>query len=351
MSYTCTICNYSTSDLGNFNRHKKSIRHSKLTENKSIPVVDNINKTLAETSHLLAGTSNLLAKTSIKSYEKTADFACENCSKIFKHDSSFYRHKKKCELKIKESEKELLLKLKLVEKDKELLEKEKEYEKKEKELYKKLEKEKTELLNNFMNNANQIINKTQDNAKLSTEAIQNVSISAIKYANEKYNNAPPLLTLENFNINNLDFNNIKDKESITETLVYHAKLKSLDKLLGEHIIKNYKKEDPKQQSIHTTDCSRLNYIVRELFDNVSKWEVDKNGIKICSKVIKPLIEKCIELLLEHQKTLIDEMAQGKFNNRDNVHTIINVIMSIDKGSLESDINKYIAPHFNMNKLN
>jgi hypothetical protein len=347
MSYTCTKCKYSTSDLGNFNRHKKSIRHSKLTEEKSITVVENNKLQLAKTSHLLAKTSNLLAKTSIQSYDKVADFICENCSKKFKHDSSFYRHKKNCKIDIskeKESTKELKIQL--------------EYEKKEKELYKKLEqeksellKEKTELLNTFMNNANQIINKAQDNAKLSTEAIQNVSISAIKYANEKFQNAPPLLTLENFNINNLDFNNIKDKESITETLVYHAKLKSLDKLLGEHIIKNYKKDDPKQQSIHTTDCSRLNYIVRELFDNVSKWEVDKNGIKICSKVIKPLIEKCIELLLEHQKTLIDEMAQGKFNNRDNVHTIINVIMSIDKGSLESDINKYIAPHFNMNKLN
>ncbi len=29
---------------------------------------------------------------------------------------------------------------------------------------------------------------------------------------------------------------------------------------------------------------------------------------------------------------------------------INVIMSIDKGSLECDINKYIAPHFNITKM-
>lgn len=238
----------------------------------------------------------------------------------------------------------------MVEKEKELLEKQKEFADKEIEMLKRSEKEKTELLNNFMNNAISIINKAQDNTKITAEAMKSVSISAIKYANEKFSCAPPLLPLENFNINNLDFDKEEDRESIIETLLYNAKLKSLDKLIGEHIIKNYKKTDPKQQSIHTTDCSRLNYIVKELFNNVSKWEVDKNGIKICGKIIKPLIEKCIELLLEHQKTLIDEMAQGKFQNRDNVHTIINVIMSIDKGSLESDINKYIAPHFNITKM-
>ena len=165
-----------------------------------------------------------------ESYIKIADFICIICDKKFNHSSSYYRHKKKCLLNKdtnKDNNKELKLKL--------------EYINKEKDIYKKLEKEKTELLNNFMNNANQIINKTQDNAKLTTEVMQNVSMSAIKYANDKFQSAPPLLLLNNFNINNLDFDNIKDRESITETLVYHAKLKSLDKLLGEHIIKNYKK--------------------------------------------------------------------------------------------------------------
>jgi hypothetical protein len=337
MNFFCKICNYGTNNSGNFSHHKKTKKHISAEliyslQSKQVSI---------KTTNLLSFEDSTVSKSTINDEEKITVFECSNCSKSFKHESNMYRHQKNCKEQ-KESTKELKIQL--------------EYEKKEKELYKKLEqeksnllKEKTELLNTFMNNANQIINKTQDNAKLSTEAIQNVSISAIKYANEKYNNAPPLLTLDNFNINNLDFNNIKDKESITETLVYHTKLKSLDKLLGEHIIKNYKKEDPKNQSIHTTDCSRLNYIVRELIDNVSKWEVDKNGIKICSKIIKPLIERCIELLLEHQQKLLDEMVNGKFNNKNDINSIINVLMNIDKGSLESDINKYIAPHFNINK--
>jgi hypothetical protein len=216
-------------------------------------------------------------------------------------------------------------------------------------MLKKSEKEKTELLNNFMVNANTIINKAQDNTKITAEAIKSVSMSALKYANENFKEAPILLPLENFNINDLDFNNVDDRKQLVDTLIYSAKLKSLDKLLGDHIVKNYKKNNPQQQSFHTTDCSRLNYIVKELFSNINKWEVDKNGIRICSAIIKPLIEKCIDLLLEHQKILLDDMSKGDYKKKESVQTVINIIMSIDKGSLENDINKYIAPFFNLIK--
>ena len=45
------------------------------------------------------------------------------------------------------------------------------------------------------------------------------------------------------------------------------------------------------------------------------------------------------------------MTLGNYNSKETVQTIINVLMTIDKGSLESDINKYIAPFFNLNKTN
>jgi hypothetical protein len=227
-------------------------------------------------------------------------------------------------------------------------EKEKELIEKEKNLYQKIEKEKSELLKDFMANANVLLNKANDNTKITAQAMQTVSVSALKYANDKFKDTPQLIPLNNFNINDLSFEN--DKEQLTETLIYNSKQKSLDKLLGDHIVKCYKKENPKEQSFYTTDCSRLNYIVRDLIEDALTWSVDKNGIKICSSIIKPLIEKCIEVLLEHQKHLIDEMALGNYQNKETVQTIISVLMSIDKGSLESDINKYIAPFFNLNKL-
>lgn len=338
MSYSCEHCNYFTNNQGNLSHHKKTKKHLKNLDSFSLKCsfssIDVAKMTTTATTYVVS---------------KNPMFSCELCKKNFKHSSSYYRHIKNCDKEIcikpvntDSTFKELQMKLEFAEKEKELLKKI--------ELEKdNIIKEKSEFLNTFMNNANTIINKAQDNTKITAQAIQCVSMSALKYANDKYKAAPILLPIENFNINDLNFENKEDRTQLLEVLIYNIKLKSLDKLLGEHIIKNYKKDNPKEQSIHTTDCSRLNYIVRELFENVPSWEVDKNGIKLCSKIIKPLIDKCIELLLDYQKELLEDMYNGNYNNKETVNSIINLLMSIDKGTLENDINKYIAPHFNIMK--
>ena len=200
-----------------------------------------------------------------------------------------------------------------------------------------------------MNNANILLNKANDNTKITAQAMQTVSVSALKYANDKFKDTPALLPLDNFNINNLDFDNEEDKKQLIEILIYNAKQKSLDKLLGDHLIKYYKKDNPEDQTFHATDCSRLNYIVRELIENALIWSVDKNGIKICTSIIKPLIKKCISALMEYQKVLLHEMSLGNLNKQKEVELIIDIIMSIDSGTLEENINKYIAPYFNLDK--
>ena len=336
--YYCEDCNYKTEYSSNFCINKKSKKHIKNIEKKSIPINKKYTKSINKISNEYQSSLNSNTINTIKNKDK---FECENCGSEFVHKNNYYRHRKNC----KENkhfnntmEKELLeTKLKL------------EFSEKEKELYQKLEKEKSDLLTTFMANANNIINNAQTNTNVTAEAIKTVSVSALKYANEKFKNTPALLPLENFNINNLSFDNENDRKQLTEILVYNAKQKSLDKLLGDHIVKEYKKDNPEEQSFHTTDCSRLNYIVRDLIENALIWSMDKSGIKICTSIVKPLIEKCINLLLEHQKDLIEEMSTGNLKNKETVKTIISVLMSIDRGSLESDINKYIAPFFNLNK--
>lgn len=364
--YFCEACNYKTEYSSNFCNHKKTKKHNSIVDKKSKEDA----KTIASVTtnyHLLplpieSVTTKLpfittsIAETIVdqKSLNSIENLMCEFCNNHFNHKSNLSRHKKSCKYK-KENDSEVInnlkIKLEITEKEKEMfkkLDEEKAVILKEKN---ELIKEKTDLLNNFMVNANNLLNKAQDNNKIATQVIQNVSMSALKYANEKFKDAPILLPLENFNINDLDFNNLDDRKQLVNTLMYSARQKSLDKLLGDHIVKNYKKANPRQQSFHTTDCSRLNYIVKELFENANKWEVDKNGIKVCSAIIKPLIEKCINLLLDHQKDLLDEMATGNYKQKESVQTIINVIISIDKGTLENDINKYIAPFFNLSKKN
>ena len=335
--YFCNACNYKTSYSGNFTNHKKTQKHLHLLALKK-ECADPT--TIAEISLELAQISSKLASNANENYS-FENIQCVYCKSSFKHKSSLSRHKKTCKITEKdfniEKEKEYKLKLELAEK--------------ETAIFKKLEKEKSDMLNNFMNNANILLNKAQDNAKISTQVIQNVSMSAIKYANEKFKNTPALAPLNNFNINNLDFDNDneKDKKQLIEVLIYNVKQKSLDKLLGDHIISNYKKDNPADQVFHATDCSRLNYIVRELIENELTWSIDKNGIKICSSIIKPLIKICSSLLLEHQKTLLQIMNNGDYSKQYEVEIIINLIMSIDSGLLENEINKYIAPYFNLDK--
>ncbi len=336
MKYHCIACNYLTEYSGNFSNHKKTQKHILLTTIKE----NNAAKNISNVTPLLP----LLSNTKIT---KSISLECPTCKTTFNHRSNLSRHKKKCLDKNKHINKELLdMKFELLEKEFNL---KLEYERKEKELYKTLEKEKTELLNNIMNNANNLLNRTVDNNKVTAQAMQNVSMSAIKFANEKFKNAPALLPIQNFNINNLDFNNEDDKKQLIEILIYNAKQKSLDKLLGDHIVKEYKKEKPEDQMFHTTDCSRLNYIVRQLMENALIWSIDKSGIEICSSIIKPLIKKCIDTLLEHQKYLLKEMGNGDLSKQTDVELIISILMSIDSGTLETEINKYIAPYFNLDK--
>lgn len=41
------------------------------------------------------------------------------------------------------------------------------------------------------------------------------------------------------------------------------------------------------------------------------------------------------------------MGSGNYNKQKEIELIIDVIMSIDSGELETEINKYIAPYFNL----
>ena len=337
--YFCESCNYKTTYSGNFANHKKTQKHmnSLALKKASAPT-----ETIAEISTKLAQISLKLASKANENYS-FENISCVHCNLSFKHKSSLSRHKKTCKITdinttTKDNfniEKEYKLKLELAEK--------------ETAIFKKLENEKSELLTNFMNNANILLNKAQDNTKITAQAMQSVSMSAIKYANERFKNTTALLPLENFNINNLDFEKEEDKKQLVEILIYNIKQKSLDKLLGDHIVSNYKKDNPAEQSFHATDCSRLNYIVRELIENALIWSIDKNGIKICSSIIKPLIKKCITPLLEYQKTLLQMMNNGDYSKQSEVEIIINLIMSIESGLLENEINKYIAPYFNLDK--
>ena len=136
MSYECKLCNYKTVYASNFCIHKKTKKHLLLASMESKYTKQNTSQNIVKTNHKLAE----LAEPDIKTINLEKKYICKNCDKEFKHDSSYYRHNKKCNEK--ESVNELKLKLKL------------EISEKENELYQKSFEKKTELLNIYMENFN-----------------------------------------------------------------------------------------------------------------------------------------------------------------------------------------------------
>jgi hypothetical protein len=331
--YICELCNYSTDERGNFSRHKKQKKH------------------------------------------------LENTEKVNEVD--------KLKSQLKEMEIEYKHKLEIMEKEKEKLEA----------VIKVYEEKGNKTINN---------NNTQNNT---------INIGSINYVNEHFKDAPPLEKITNFIINGIDTNDASQHEKFIDDVIYHHKNKILHQLLGDHIVDLYKKNDLNKQSFHTTDSSRLNYVVRviensielvneseqeinsdsdddrynfineETLDNDTKelilikkkyekqmkkveknkeiqlikeneiknnrkiWTTDKNGYKICKLLIDPTIDQLVNIL----KRKIKVKSKGKIkpeniqNELKYSEVISNILETIDTKKLKNEINKYIAPKFNLDK--
>jgi hypothetical protein len=62
----------------------------------------------------------------------------------------------------------------------------------------------------------------------------------------------------------------------------------LNRYLGKLLLKNYKKSDPKQQSLWNSDTGRLSYVVRTLAGDKPTWIADKKAIQLKDN-INPLL--------------------------------------------------------------
>jgi len=127
------------------------------------------------------------------------------------------------------------------------------------------------------------------------------------------------------------------------------KHKTVGKYLGDFIVKLYKKDDPKAQSIWNTDDNRLTYIIRELLhNNSSNWVVDKKGLKTKEYLINPLLSHIKELLISYQNNLvIPNLSQNSVEMEfilENSRTIIELMNAIDDGGVAKDILRHISSH-------
>ena len=90
----------------------------------------------------------------------------------------------------------------------------------------------------------------------------------LSYANEHFKNAPPLKRITNFILNGIDLNDDTQIDKLIENIIYYYNNKCIYKLIGDHIIQNYKKENLKLQSFFAIDIARRKYIVK-IEDNMA----------------------------------------------------------------------------------
>ena len=338
-------------------------------------------------------------------------YSCKLCNYVTDDKSNFIRHNNnkkhlektsqisevdKLKSQLKEMEAEFKHKIELMEKENEKLE---------------------AVIQVYEKGGGKTVNNTQNNT---------INIGSINYVNENFKDAPPLEKITNFIINGIDTNDASQHDKFIEDVIYHHNNKILYQLIGDHIVSIYKKNDLNKQSFHTTDTSRLNYVVRviensvelvnesdkekendieadnlnsdseddrynfineatldndtrelitlkkqyerqmkkieknkemqlikasELENNKKVWTTDKNGYKICKLLIDPTIKQLVTIL----KRKLKVKSNKKINNKNMINelkyseAINNILDTIDTKKLKNDVNKYIAPKFNLDK--
>ena len=327
--FRCEYCNYETKDKSNLKKHCKTKKH-----NEIMNLFQKFNLSKNDNSKDSQRTPKGLPpkRTIDKELKNKGTHVCNYCNSTFTRRNNLGRHLQKCIEKKKYDEEN---KLKIVIKNKERVienkDKEIKHYKEEVDHY----KNEIEYYRNIINAAGTIIQK---------------SMSSFSYINNNYNDAPKIEELKEDDIKLLE----DDKQKLVEWIIYNYNHKTLDKYLGEFIVKIYKKEKPENQSIWNTDSSRLTYIIKDLIDKKSsKWKIDKKGKKTKKFLIKPLLKHLKIILSENRELLLSLL---KNNNGieietllDKVKTIFEVIKSIDDELLCNNILRYISPYLYFDK--
>lgn len=234
--YICFQCKYCTEIKGTMKKHINSKKHRENIVNNQISDYDIMNE----------------------------KYICVDCCTSFTREQSFKRHiDGRCNA-IKHT--------KLLDKDAELSDLRKEV----KNMATEFIKTNSKLTEQIVELAKKCIDSNSENCK-STLAI-------VKYVMEHFTNAPKLQSPDNI-LNRLDSNERSDKE-----IIYNYKNKSLHEYIGDFIVQEYRKKDPLDQSMWSSDTLRFTYIIMG-----EEWVRDKNGETIIDKIISKIIDKIREI--------------------------------------------------------
>lgn len=326
----CEYCNYTTKDKWNFIKHKKTKKHlrnlatfqSRTFSTNNPPIIEQNFKKKIDTYNKHESVNG---KHTREPY--TIAHICPYCGTRYSRSDSLKRHEARCvvkKLQDKDNENEMLKRL-LEEKDKIVKEKDKMVKEKDKTI-----EETTKQKEEYRNYYKQLLEIS--NNKLNTD-----NISAFNYIICHYNEADPLKE-----ITYKDYKKARDMkylrsmphdEQILEDIFIAYKHKHLHKTLGDIIIKLYCTDDPKKQSLWSTDGSRNKYVVRKQNDKLCQWIADTKGFYTMDKVVKPL--------MDHIKDMIEQWVNKHCReNEEDIYLEFECSSDEDYISSESEENPF-----------
>lgn len=295
-NYKCEMCNYTARYPKDLNKHLMTDKHLKKI---------------------------LLLKNNELDIHPVKMFICDNCNVQFANRHSLFKHKKN----------QVCIKKETINNDIKTQNKS------------KLDNE--ELLFDF-------IKKQEDELKITRnmllEVIKNIkpqninkgSIN-IQYIIQNYKDAPVIKALTNEEIKQIEH---KPDDKLIDCIIYHQNHKTLHMYIGDILIEHYKKEDPKQQSLWSSDSSRLHYIVMMELRNNKDWIRDKDGMIVIKELIRPILQFIKNEIKEYyKKTFEDASNKDLVLISEKKYQLSFVVVDIDDKHLEQRILKYISPKF------
>ena len=185
---------------------------------------------------------------------------------------------------------------------------------------------------------------------------QTYNISVQNQIIQTYSKAPILQALDDYEV--LDKYDEDEDSNIIEKLINNQKKNSLAKFLGDFIITIYKKDDPTEQSLWSSDTARLTYVIRELMAGKNKkkqrfqWNKDAKAIKTAEYIIVPMLEYITYHIDEYRKIHDEYLKSGVFEKAQKYRDIYEILGEIevnsDNGILKKQIIRYITPYFQFN---
>ncbi|ARF09190.1 C2H2-type zinc finger [Catovirus CTV1] len=376
MLYVCEKCEYTTSNKGNYYKHKKSIGHilkSTIVDNfEGIPqgIPQNLlNSPQLSSKNPPSNTNKIVTsiekeKSNKKKNISIKEYKCIYCDKEYSRSDNLNRHMKYCldkenKYKLLEDQFE---KYKMNKENEVIIKEETNKLKTEVEILrekiKTMEEQKEQYKEHIETLKNE--NKFQKQLIESAGGIIKKSMNTMSYLLLNYNTAPQLKSLPDYSIIT------KNTETLINDLIFYHKKGTFEKYIGDFIIKQYKRDDPKLQSLWSSDIDRLNYFIRELNQNKSdkqvttdlekiklNWTIDKKGIKVQQSIIDPLLEYINQISIKYireKNDIIPELSASEATKLvSNMQEIGNVSCGIKDKSISENINKYIAPFFYLNK--